>query len=96
MCFLLIYAMTKTVVQRTGCVVINTGNYTVNYDSYYTLGVDANNYDIQLTSNSNYPGGSGHGVPKGVRVTIEADWTIFQGGVPQAVLFTNNRNRRIV
>ena len=71
-------------------VVINTGNYTVNYDGYYTLGLDANNYSIQLTSNSSYPGGSGHGVPKGVKVTIDADWTIYQGGVPHAVLFHRN------
>ena len=73
-------------------VVINTGNYTVNYDGYYTLGVDPNNYDIQLTSNSTYPGGSGHGVPKGVRVVIEADWDVSSGGIPAAVLFHQNPN----
>lgn len=70
-------------------VVINTGSYTVPYDSYYTLGVDPNNYEIQLTSNSSYPGGSGHGVPKGVRVQIEAEWDVASGGIPAPVLFQN-------
>lgn len=70
-------------------VVVNTGVYNISYDSYYTLGVDPVNYEIQLTSNSSYPGGSGHGVPKGVKVIIEADWDVTAGGVPVPVLFSN-------